>query len=126
MSEKLRDRLAQVAAENGRGVGEEMRRRLEGSFRSTPSDEPKTGELVRAITFVAQFLQDHCAAWQENLWAFIALKSAIETLLTEYQPAGEAVRPPLKTGATSMFLDFDTPEASGRMLAGLALTLRDR
>jgi hypothetical protein len=123
MPEDLRDRLAQAAADNGHGIGEEMRQRLQLSFEPERSKDPKTAELVAAIAGAAETITEHCAPWHESPWAFDVFKAAIETLLGTYRPSGEMVRPELNpnSAVAGIFFDHQSPDLSGQILAGVYL-----
>ena len=126
MPEELRDRLARAATEKGHGIGEEIRQRLEMSFEGFSVDE-KTGRLLATIGFVTQFVDQNCAPWNQNPFAFALVKAAIETLLAQYRPNGEIERPKRdESRATSMFFEHDTPETCGRVIAGLAIQIAEK
>ena len=100
----LRNRLQAGAEERGRGLSEEIRRRLEGSF--GVDADPTTRELTEAIKLVAQTAQ----GWHRYPDDFARFKAAVELLLSQFQPWGE-VDP----------ADCATIEQEGHMLAGVAL-----
>jgi Arc-like DNA binding domain len=124
MPEELRDRLARAAKENGRGIGEEIRQRLEASFGGVSVDE-KTGRLLAMSGFVTQFVNKHCARWDQNPFGFAVVKAAVETLLAQYRPEGEIERPIIRDRSAIMFFEHE-PEACGRAIAGLALQIAEK
>jgi hypothetical protein len=74
-------------------MGDEIRRRLEASFEAevkAPSD-PKTGELLEAISFCAEQITRDCPNWSEDAFAFEVLKKCVNMLLKHFQPRGEPV-----------------------------------
>lgn len=86
LPEELRDRLAQAAADNGHGIGEEMRRRLEASFGSAPlSDDQKTAKLLQVIARAAAILTSEWAAWHEDARACAVFKAAVADLIGRRQ-----------------------------------------
>jgi hypothetical protein len=86
----LHDRLKKAGGE--RGMGEEIRRRLEASFESERlPEDPTTHELLQAISTVADELTDDFGRWSENAFAFEVLKTCVDMLLALYQPKGEPI-----------------------------------
>jgi len=64
LSEELRDRLATAAVDNRHGIGEDMRQRLEASFKFEPnSDDPKMRELLAGVARMAEFLARYYPQW---------------------------------------------------------------
>jgi hypothetical protein len=105
-------RQLQQAGE-GRGVSEEIRRRLEFTFKIP--DQP-TGTLMAAIAYVASSLTIE-GAWHKDPYLFEVMKDTINRLLEYWRPEGEPQKP--RSGA---LFDEDTkPEAAARMLAAFAL-----
>lgn len=118
LPEELRDRLAQAATENGRGIGEEMRRRLEASFGSVPtSEDQKTSQLLRVIARSAAILVEHWALWHEDAGAWAVFRGAIEDVLTERRPEATGAVPKTERGAS---LFKSAPEQAGSTLAFVA------
>jgi hypothetical protein len=109
---ELHERLKRAGGE--RGMGEEIRRRLEASFEAerVPRN-PKTRELLDAICFAAEELGYFYADsdWSEVPFAFEVLKGCIDLLLAERRPKGEAVVPP-----TELFQGFSTPKDVSQMI----------
>ena len=83
MSKELRDRLAQAAEDNGRAIGEEIRRRLEASFGPAPStSDPKTAALLNRIDDMvgsAGLMND--LPWHEDPLANAVLRAALPMLV---------------------------------------------
>ena len=119
MSEDLRDRLAAAAEENGYGIGVEICRRLEKSFKSElqiPAGvDPKSAELLQRIVHAVRFIGKNKddGAWHETPWAHLALKAALDALLEPYRPEGDPV--PLSPDG----LHSEPPEKAGRVIAEL-------
>jgi hypothetical protein len=75
-----------MAEAGDKGIGEEMRRRLEASFGpEQPVADPKTGELLAAIAEMA----GRVSGWQEDPDQFAAFARAINLVLAGFMPAGE-------------------------------------
>jgi hypothetical protein len=90
---ELQERLKRAGGE--RGMGEEIRRRLEASFEAEkPPANPKTRELLDAISFVAEQTDDYYGNWAEDPFAFEVAKACVELLLAERRPKGEAAPHP--------------------------------
>ena len=100
----LQERLKRAGGE--RGMGEEIRRRLEASFEAeqTPSN-PKTRELLEAISSFAEDTKNYYGSWSEDAFAFRVLKSCVEILLTHFEPKGDAV--PKPTPLANLLFDPD-------------------
>jgi hypothetical protein len=85
----LHERLKKAGGK--RGMGEEIRRRLEASFDAeakTPH-EPMTRELLGAITFLAGQTTNYLGSWSEDAFAFKVLEGSLDMLLKRYQPKGD-------------------------------------
>ncbi len=116
LSEELRNRLAAFAAAEGRGIGEEIRRRLETSFGSAPvPEDPKTGNLLRVIARAAAILEEHWAPWHADAGAFAVFHAAIEDVFARQQPDASGAVPKTDRGA-SLF-GGDDPQRAGGVLA---------
>ena len=73
-----------------RGLGEEIRRRLEASFDTeTAPGDPKTRELREAITFIGNQTASFYGNWSVDAFAFRVLKRSVDNLLKHYQPEGD-------------------------------------
>ena len=106
LPQSLRDRLDNVASE--RGLGEEIRRRLEASFEAEKAAaSPKTQELLAAIASFAKETARDYGDWWEDAFAFEALKASVNLLLTHYQPKGEPVPHPNPDGAGDLLYGPD-------------------
>jgi len=119
----LHQRLKKAGGE--RGMGEEIRRRLEASFAvkvKVPSD-PKTRELVEKIEqLVLNTPLDK--PWHADREAFLVFQAAINATLSRYEPSSETSGP---TGRLQSMYGLDaTPETVGRILAGITGTYRSR
>jgi len=109
----LRDRLAKVGGE--RGLGEEIRRRLEISFNvEKASADPRTRELLDAISFFAEKATDYYGDWSKDAFAFEVLKACVDLLLKHFQPKGELIPHPTREGTS--FLLF-APEHSIELIS---------
>ncbi len=74
-------------------MGEEIRRRLEASFDAeaeAPSD-PKTRDLLAAVTFFAGQTTNYYGSWSEDPFAFQVLKETVDMLFRHFQPMGDPV-----------------------------------
>ena len=116
LPEELRDRLTQAAVENGRGIGEEMRRRLEASFGSAAPapDDPQTARLLRVIARSAAILNQEWAPWHADAGAWAVFKAAVESTLAEHRP--EATGAAMSLRGASLF----TGENVGDVLCFMA------
>jgi hypothetical protein len=103
---RLHGLLKQAGGE--RGMGEEIRRRLEASFdaEKTPTN-PKTRELFDAISSVAEQTTRFYGSWSEDAFAFEVLKGSVNLLLTLYQPKGDGAPKPNPTKLGDVFFDPD-------------------
>ena len=101
LPQSLRDRLSKAGGE--RGLGEEIRRRLEASFEAekAPAD-PKTRELLDAISSCAERIALDYGSWAEDPFAFEVLKVCVSMLLTHFQPEGEPVPKPNPDGMADL------------------------
>jgi len=89
LPQELQERLRRAGG--ARGIGEEIRRRLEASFEAE-KPPAKTRELVDAISYAAEETATYYGQWVEDAFAFEVLKACVDLLLRAYQPKGE-VRP---------------------------------
>lgn len=120
LPQSLRDRLSSAGGQGG--LGEEIRRRLEASFEADKAPvDPKTRELLEEIEQLALNTPLH-VPWYADSDAFNIFAVAIKEKLSKYQPSGKAAGP---TGRLeSVFGKDATPEAIGRILAGVTGTFR--
>jgi len=110
LPQSLQERLKEAGGE--RGMGEEIRRRLEASFAAEiASPDPKTRELLNAIAFCAQEITRDFGPLSEEPYAFAVLKETISKLMTRCEPKGELV-PNLQaevSGIEFLFADEPSP-----------------
>ncbi len=114
LPEELRQRLTTAAAGKGHGIGEEIRQRLEASFETAPTDDPKTQKLLAAIDRVASGMMLD-GDWHDDLHLFQAFRVALLTLLSRFEPSGAS-----PNSHYMMSSPDDPPETVGRMYAGFA------
>ena len=93
----LHERLRRAGGE--RGLGKEIRRRLEASFEAekTPADA-KTRELLDAINNCAERTADDYARWSDDVFSFEVFEGCVNMLLTHCRPKGDAVPKPNPSG----------------------------
>jgi hypothetical protein len=121
----LHERLRRAGGE--RGMGEEIRRRLEKSFEAEaerPSD-PKTRELLAGAAFFARKVTDYFGDWSNDAFAFQVLKACLDMAIRRYQPVGDPAlaKPNLTPSGRAIFgsigeNDNRSPEEFGRTLFG--------
>jgi hypothetical protein len=87
LSQDLHQRLKQAGGE--RGMGEQIRQRLQASFDA--SANPKTQELLDAISVAADETEGYYGNWAEDAFAFEVLRACVDLLLAERRPKGDAV-----------------------------------
>jgi len=120
---ELHERLTDAAAKvEGRGIGEEIRARLEESFiREFLSDE-KTRALTFAIHKMEREVRPTYGRWHQTPFAFEVFKASVTTLLGYFRPKGEPVPPPTDPDSpAAVFYGLDaTPETAGRIIAARA------
>jgi len=124
LPQSLHERLKKAGGE--RGMGEEIRRRLEASFdaEKTPAN-PKTRELLDAIFFSAEEMARDYGDWSEDAFAFEVFKACVNLLLTHYQPKGEPVPKPKPDGSGELLYGPNpSAEDISRFLVGT--WIRDR
>jgi hypothetical protein len=86
----LYERLREAGGE--RGMGEEIRRRLEASFGTeTGATNQRTAYLLNAISSCAEKIDHDYGNWSEDAFAFEVLKGCVNMLWTHFQPKGEPV-----------------------------------
>lgn len=128
---ELRKRLEQSAAESGTSLSDEIERRLWLTFRL---DDEKRRMFAKfgnpqnyaACRIFADLMKELSAAagkpWAEDRWTFDQFAKGATTLLNEWRPAGDAVKPDIR------HYPPDAADRLGELLAGqilLALELTD-
>jgi hypothetical protein len=84
----LHERLKKAGGE--RGMGEEIRRRLDASFDADMErSDPKTSELLEAIAFIARLATTYYGDWAADTFAFQVLKASVDQLLKHCGPKGD-------------------------------------
>ena len=124
----MHKRLREAGGE--RGMGEEIRERLQASFNAEdaenkPSGVPwETEELLREVSFCAEQVSNHFGSWFKDAFAFQVLKASVETLLNQYRPEGDPshAKPSLTQSGERIFGKNGegknrSPEEFGRTLA---------
>src|SRR5205085_126952 len=116
------DALLKAAEERGRGIGEEVRLRLESSF-ALDLGKPDTREFAEAVMQAAQQIERAYGSWRTDPFAFAVFNGAVSTLLAYYRPKGDPVPPTPEPGslADTFFGSDASPEAAGRAVAMAAL-----
>jgi hypothetical protein len=109
MPRALHERLKEAGEGN---VSEEIRRRLEASFRI---DEP-TEQLLTAINHVATTLAID-GGWYQDPFLFEVMKGAVNRLLDHWKPA----EPPKEPPKYVMIPEGISADAAAHMLAAFAL-----
>jgi hypothetical protein len=106
LPQSLHDRLKKAGGE--RGMGEEIRKRLEASFNAekVPGDQ-STRELLDAISAVADETTSYYGRWSENAFAFEVLKACVNMLWSYYQPKGELAANPNPDSAADLLFGPD-------------------
>jgi hypothetical protein len=102
-----------------RGMGEEIRRRLELTFagEGAPTDEI-TDEVIAEIREIARDLSRY-APWHTDGDAFDVFKAAVNALLSNHRPRGDR-KPETKAHLQAVYGD-KTPEDIGLILAHAAI-----
>jgi hypothetical protein len=121
---EMLEALKQATQANGRGergLGEEIRSRLEDTLAADKSSV-ESRYLGAAITNIGQLVTEYFGSWSQDAFAHQVLLSAIQTLLETMQPAGNA-KPKLNPNSIAdvLFDPKDGPDKIGRSLAGIAL-----
>jgi hypothetical protein len=105
----VHERLKKTGGE--RGLGEEIRRRLQTSFKvEAARRDPITRELLDEIQEIAAVLADD-EQWYANRFAFDVFGAAINELLLSYRPNSAA------PGTMARYRADEKPETIGRILA---------
>jgi hypothetical protein len=105
----LHERLKKAGGD--RGMGEEVRRRLEASFAGdrSPTDA-RTRELLDAVATCAEEISRDFGPWSEEPYAFAVLKETISLLMKQFEPKGKMVAK-LSPDSVLAFLFDDDPSA---------------
>jgi hypothetical protein len=120
----LHDRLKKAGGE--RGMGEEIRRRLEASFAAEKaSTNPKTRELLDAISSIADEVTGYYGNWAEDAFAAEVLKACVDLLMTHDRPKGDAAPHPVPNSPADLLF---APEHSMEQISRLLVSawIRDR
>lgn len=117
LPQSLRDRMSKAGGD--RGLGEEIRRRLEASFEAenAPAD-PQTRQLLDAISYCADETARDYGSWSADGFAFVVFKGCVEMLLKQQQPKGEPVAAPKPDGMVDLIFGADyspKPEELSRL-----------
>jgi hypothetical protein len=119
LPQSLHERLKKVGGH--RGMGDEIRRRLEASFDAEKVPEnPHTRELINAISFSDEELVRDFGSWSKDRFAFEVFRESINALLKYYEPKGEPVPVPNPNGLAEMlFGENPSTEDVSRFLVGI-------
>jgi hypothetical protein len=130
--EDVRAQVEAAANNAGHSIAEEIRRRLERTFRHDAID-PKTCELTDAVALLAHLVKLQTGhTWFDHQAAASVLKHAIDTRLARVKGGdGKAVFDPSELPSTEnryLAVQSDDPQVVGSILAGVAhfLVLRER
>ncbi len=114
LPQSLRDRLCDAGGE--RGLGEEIRRRLEASFAPEKDGvSPKARELLDAMASFAWQIAMYYGDPASDPFAADLLKACADLLMTCDRPSGEAIPHPTEAG-DMVFSPDHTIEAVSRVL----------
>src|SRR5215470_15958144 len=114
---KLHQRLRDIGGE--RGLGEEIRKRLEASFETEKAPaNPKLQQLLDAISYVAGETARYCGDPFEgapgdpfeDAYAFEVLRISVESLLASVRPKGDVVLDPNRADLLELTLGATTPK----------------
>lgn len=113
----LHERLKKAGGR--RGMGEEIRRRLQFSIDAEKiSSDPTTRELLGQIEDIARDLSSD-EPWFANQFAFDVFKAAVDALLLSRRPSGEAEQG-TRAKLQATYGD-EKPETIGRIIARHAI-----
>jgi len=113
---EMHEQLKKAGGE--RGLGDEIRRRLQASFDYQQLGDANTHELLEAIQQIERNLS-HDEPWHVNRFAFEVFKAAINELLSLYRPDSES-QPGTMSKLQTMYGPEEKPETIGRILARIA------
>lgn len=119
----LHERLSKAAG--SRGIGEEIRERLEASFASEqrPSADPKTCELALAVAALADYASEvNQKSWHEDRYTFDLVDLAVGKLLASYSPKGE----PTPNPESLLYVLYDKDTAPSQIAAMMVAVVIDR
>ncbi len=113
---KLHERLKKAGGQ--RGMGQEVRQRLEASFDAErTATHPKTMYLLNAISACADKIERDYGNWSEDAFAFEVLKGCANILFMHFKPTGEPIPKP-KPGSLAATLfgpSEPKPEEASRL-----------
>jgi hypothetical protein len=114
----LHERLKNAGGD--RGMGDEIRRRLEASFEAEKiPGNPNTRELINAISFADEELLRDFGSWSKDRFAFEVFRESVSGLLKHYEPKGEPIPLPNPDGlAEILYAENPSAEDVGRFLVG--------
>jgi len=106
-----------------RGLGKEIRRRLEASFEAekAPADV-ETRELLDAVSYCADETARDYGSWSADSFAFVVFKGCVELLLKRQPPKGEPVPTPQPGNMVDIIFGPDyspKPEEVSRLYVSL-------
>jgi hypothetical protein len=105
----LHERLKKAGGQ--RGMGEEIRRRLEASLDAEAvSTNPDTVYLLNAISSCADKIAHDYGNWSEDAFAFEVLKGCVDTLWTRFRPAGDPLPKPRPGSFTASLFGTAKPK----------------
>ena len=113
----LHERLKKAGGE--RGMGEEIRRRLQASLDAEDAGPPttETRELLDAISFFDEEMFNYFGSWSKEPFAFEVLNKCVDMLLAYDRPKGEAKTPRATDSKAALLYGPDSsPEDIGRLL----------
>ncbi len=125
-----KDLLKDLGKGGKRTIGPEIRRRLQLPGGPEPiggeeAPDPRTKELLSALTYLAANVPDYYGPWSQDRFAFDVLREAIDRILTQrFRPKGNPVAAPTDL-ADLVFGEGDhlkNVETMGRMIAAIWLS----
>jgi len=118
---ELYDRLMDAAGD--RGIGEEIRQRLEASFTQAPaaSTDPLFGDLLAAIGYAATTAATiHPPLGGQDTWSYAAFAEAVRMLLDAFRPEGEPPKPHELANAAAILVGLALAPLGDRGVAPFA------
>jgi hypothetical protein len=89
LSDELRARLDAASAKSGQSVAEEIRSRVETSFKQEAILDKPTSDFLTGVALMSAEITRECgAAWFEHAGAFEVFRQAILSRLEEFKPKG--------------------------------------